>query len=124
MEEYIEFNTEKRKNAVSDFEKQFFRLMINSVYGKSMENLRKRISVKLINNTRDYVKCVSKPNFISQKIFSKNFVAVRHIKSILTLDKPIYVGCSILELSKYAISIMSLLKINLMLNYCSQILIV
>ena len=72
LEEYIEFNTEKRKNVVNSFEKNFFKLMINSIYGKTMEILRKRISVKFINNTRDYIKCVSKPNFISQKIFSKN----------------------------------------------------
>ena len=65
-----------------------------------MENLRKKINVKLINNTKDYVRCVSKPNFISQKIFDKNFVAVHQIKPILVLDKPIYVGFSILELSK------------------------
>ena len=49
--------------------------MINSVFGKTMENLRKRIYVKLINNAKDYVECVSRPSFVSQKIFSKNFVA-------------------------------------------------
>ena len=50
--------------------------MNNSVFGKTMENLKKRISVKLINNAKDYVKCISKSSFISQKIFSKNFVAI------------------------------------------------
>ena len=65
-----------------------------------MENLRKRIHVKLVNNSTDYVRCVSKPNFISQKIFSKNFIAVHQIKPVLTLDKLTYVGFSILELSK------------------------
>ena len=65
-----------------------------------MENIRKRISVKLINNSEDYLRCVSKPNFISQKIFDKNFIAVHQIKSVLTLNKPIYVGFSTLELSK------------------------
>ena len=67
---------------------------------KIMENLRKRINIRLIDNAKDYVKCVSKPNFISQKICSKNFVAIHQIKPILTLDKPIYVGFSILDLSK------------------------
>ena len=67
---------------------------------KKMENLRKRINVKLINNSKDYVRCVSKPSFISQKIFDKNFVAVHQIKSVLTLNKPIYVGFTTLELSK------------------------
>ena len=67
---------------------------------KTMENLRKRIHAKLVNNSKDYVKYVIKANFISQKIFSKNFIAVHQIKLALTLDKPIYVGFSILELSK------------------------
>ena len=65
-----------------------------------MENIRKRISVKLTNNSKDYIRCVSKPNFISQKIFDKNFITVHQIESVLTLNKPIYVGFSILEFSK------------------------
>ena len=65
-----------------------------------LENLRKRINVKLINNAKDYDRCVSKPNFVLQKIFSKSFIAVHQIKPVLTLRKPIYVGFSILELSK------------------------
>ena len=49
MKEYIDFNTEKRKNSANDFGKDFFKLMINFVYGKIMENLRKRINVRLVN---------------------------------------------------------------------------
>ena len=100
LKNFVEFNTEKRKNAINNFEKNFFKLMINSVFGKTMENLRKRINVRLINNAKDYVKCVSKPTFVSQKIFSKNLLVVHKIKSVLVLNKPIYVGLSILELSK------------------------
>ena len=74
--------------------------MINSVFSKTMENLRKRINVELINNDKDYVRCISKPAFVSQKIFSKNLVAIHKIKSVLVLNKPIYVGFSISELSK------------------------
>ena len=74
--------------------------MNNSVLGKTMEKLRKRISVRLINNSKDYVRCISKPNFISQKIFSKNLVVIRQMKSVLILNKPIYVGFSILDLIK------------------------
>ena len=58
--------------------KKFFKLLNNGIYGKCMENLRKRINVKLINNSKDYLKTVSKPNFILQKIFSKNFIAVQN----------------------------------------------
>ena len=65
-----------------------------------MENLRKRISVKLVNNAKDYFKCISKPSFISPKIFTKNFAAIHKIKPVSILNKPIYVGFSILGLSK------------------------
>ena len=65
-----------------------------------MESIRKRINVRLVNDSKEYLRCVSKPNFISQKIFDKNFIAVHQIKTVLTLNKPIYVGFSILELSK------------------------
>ena len=71
--------------------------MNNSVYGKRTENLRKRVRARLVNNFGDYKKWVS---FVSQKIFSRNFVAIHEIKPVLTLDKPIYVGFSILDLSR------------------------
>ena len=74
--------------------------MNNSAYGKTMENLRQRINVRLINNAKDYKTYVSKPSFVSQKIFSGNFVAIHETKPVLTLNKPIYVGFSILDLSK------------------------
>ena len=84
MKKYIDFNTEERKNANSYYEKNFFKLMINSVLRK---NLRKRVNVKLINNAKDYVKSASRPTFVFQKIFSKNLVAIHKIKPILLLKK-------------------------------------
>ena len=80
--------------------KIFFKLMNNSAFVKTIENLRKRIKVRLVNNAEDYKKCVSKPIFFSQKKFSKNFAAIHGIKPVSTLDKPVYVGFSILHLSK------------------------
>ena len=74
--------------------------MNNSILGKSKENLRKRVSVKLVNNAKDYVKCISKPSFVLQKLFSKKFVAIHEINPVLLLNKPIYVRFSILDLSK------------------------
>ena len=65
-----------------------------------MKNLRKRITVKLINDAKDYVRSISKSSFISQKIFCNNFVAIHKIKPVLTLNKPIYVELSVLDLSK------------------------
>ena len=74
--------------------------MNNRVFGKTMKNLRKITSVKLVSNAKDYVRCIKKPSFVSQKIFSKKFVAIHEIKPILTLNKPIYLAFSILDLSK------------------------
>ena len=74
--------------------------MVNCIYGKSIENIRNRMNVQLVNDKKVYQRCVNKPNFISQKIFDKNFVAFHCSKTVLTLDKPIYVGFIILELSK------------------------
>ena len=101
LKKYIAFNTGKRKNAANIFEKDFFKLMINRVYEETTENLRNRMNVRLVNNAKDYTKYTSKPRFVPQKIFSENFVAVHEIKPVWTLDKPIYVGFSILDLSKY-----------------------
>ena len=102
MKTYIHFyrlNTEKRKNAANSFEKNCSRLMINSVYNKTMEKLRKIINVRLVNNAEAYKKYVSKPSFVLQKFFNKYLVAIHEIKPVLTLDKPIYVGFSVLYLS-------------------------
>ena len=91
MKKYIDFNTKKRINAANDFERDFFKLMINSVYGKTMENLRKRINVGLVNNAEDFLKCTSKPAYIAHKIFGKNYAAIHEIKPVLILNKPIYI---------------------------------
>ena len=115
---YIDFNTEKRTNDTNSFEKDFFKLMINSVYGKTMENLRKRINVRLVNNEKDFLKYTSRPTHITHKIFGKNYAAIHEIKPVLTLSKPIYVGFTVLELSKWLMYdfIAALLKNTLPLN--------
>ena len=64
LKKYIDFNKNKRKNAVNSFLKDFFKLMDNSVFGKTFENLKKRINVKLVNNAKDYVRYISKPSFL------------------------------------------------------------
>ena len=97
---FVLFNTEKRMNAANEFEKAFFKLIINSVYDKTMENVRKRVNVKVINNEKDYLKVVSRPSFVSQKILDKNLMTVHKMKPVLLLNRPIDVGFSILELSK------------------------
>ena len=77
--------------------------MNNSTFDKTMENLSKRRNVRLVNNARNYKNYVSKPSFVSQNIFSKNFVAIHKIKPVLTLNKPVYAGFSTLDLSKLLI---------------------
>ena len=100
MKKYIDFNTEKRANAANVFEKDFLKLMINSVYGKTMENLPKRINVTLINNAEDFSKYASKPTYITHKNVGKNYAAIHEIKPVLILNKPIYVKFTVLDLSK------------------------
>ena len=100
LKQYIDFNTEKRKNAKNDFEKDFFKLMNNSVFGKTMENIRKRVDVRLVTDENKLLKLASKPTYVSSKIFNENLVAVHKIKETLTLNRPAYVGMCILDLSK------------------------
>ena len=83
MKKYIDFNTEKRTNAVNGFEKDFLKLMINSVYDKTMENLRKRISVRLVKNEKDFLKYTSRPTCITHKReeFKAKNIKWEHTKS-------------------------------------------
>ena len=122
MNKYIDFNTKKRMSATNDFEKYFFKLMINSVYGKTMENLRKMINVRFVNNKKDFLKYTSKPTYVTHKLFNKNFAAIHEIKQVLVVNKPIYVGFTVLDLSKWLMYYFycNFIK-KIMLNYCSLI---
>ena len=102
MEKYIDSNTEIRTNAANSFEKDFLKLMISCVYGKTTENLQKRINVRLVNNEKGSLKSFkSRPAHITYKIFSKNYNAIHEINPVLTLNKPIYVRFTVPELSKW-----------------------
>ena len=100
VKQYIDFNTNKRKEAKTSFEKDFFKFMNNSIFGKTMENLRKRVDIRLVTDVNQFIKLTSKPTFVSSKIFNKNLVAVHKIKETLKLNRPAYVGMCILDLSK------------------------
>ena len=100
LKKYIDFNTEKRKNAKSEFEKDFFKLMNNSVFGKTMENIRKRSNIYLETDPDHFLRQAAKPTYVSHKIFHDNLVALHMKKNFLKLDKPSYVGMCILDLSK------------------------
>ena len=83
FKKYIDFNTDKRKNAANRFEKYFFKLMNNSVFAKTMGNLKKIINFRLVNNAKYYIRYISKPSFVSGKIISKVFVAIHKIKHLI-----------------------------------------
>ena len=103
LKQYVEFNTQKRIEAEKNCDKDgkaLYKLMNNAVYGKTVENLRNRIDVKLVSNKKDYLKWTSKPSYMSHKIFDNDLVAIRKNKVTLTLNKPAYIGMCILELSK------------------------
>ena len=100
LKEYIDYNTEMRKNAKNSFEKDFFKLMNNSVFGKTMENLRNRVNIELVTNEKRLNKLSAKPTYVSSKIFNENLAAVHTKKERLLLGKPSYVGMCILDLSK------------------------
>jgi len=100
LKSYIDINAQKRTNAKNLFEKDFFKLMNNAVCGKTMENVRKRVDVKLVTDEKEHIKLASKPTYVSSKIFNKNLVAVHNIKEALTLNRPAYVGMCILDFSK------------------------
>ena len=100
LKQYIEFNAKMRTQAKNAFEKDVFKLMNNSVFGKTMENLRKRTDVRLVIDEKMLLKLTSKPSYVSSTIFNNNLVAVHKIKEILTLNWPAYVGMCILDLSK------------------------
>ena len=88
-------------NVANDFEIDFFKLMINSVYGKTMENLTKRINVRLVNNEKDFLKYTRRPIYITHKIFGNDYAAIHEIKPVLILNKPIYIGFTVLDLSNW-----------------------
>ena len=100
MEKYIMKNTELRKTAANDFEKDFFKLMNNSVFGKTIENIRKRRNILLVDNLAKASQLSTKPNFDRAIIFDRNLIAVHMKKTEVYFNKPVYVGQAILDLSK------------------------
>ena len=100
MAPYIEVNQNKRKEAKTDFSKEFFKLMNNSVFGKTCENQKKRTNIKLVNDPIKLMKLVAKPELMNVEIFDENLAAVELQKIKLNIAKPFYVGFVILELAK------------------------
>ena len=91
---------ELRTKAKNDFEKDFFKLMNNAVFGKTMENIRKHKDIKLVNKEKAYFKNVMKPNFKSGVLFGENLMGCEMGKTKVVMNKPVYLGQAILDLSK------------------------
>ena len=99
MESYIMKNTNERKNAKNDFEKDFYKLMNNSVYGKTMENVRNRISFVLVSSEKKALNM--RNNYKKITTFNDNLVGVHLCKKQITLNKPIFIGQTVLDQSKF-----------------------
>ena len=101
MKSYIDFNKQKRKESTNESDKPFFKLMNNAVHGKTMENMRKRVKIRVVKNSQDFITYTSRPTPVNWKVFENNLAAIHEKKISLTLNKPIYVGFTVLEISKW-----------------------
>ncbi|GFT86122.1 uncharacterized protein NPIL_131301 [Nephila pilipes] len=100
LKNYIDYNTKLRTKAVNDFQKDFYKLMNNSIFGKTMENVRRRVDIRLCSTEEQARKLIAKSNFNRRTIFSENLMAVHLKKTNIKFFKPIHVGMTILDLSK------------------------
>ena len=100
LKTYIDFNTQLRTATTNDFEMDFFKLMNNLVFGKTMENIRKPRNIKLVTTEEKYLCMVMKPNFKSRVLFGENLMGCEMGKIKVVMNKPVYLGQAILDLSK------------------------
>ena len=100
LKPYIGMNTELRKKVKNESEKDFFKLMNNAVFGKTMENVKKHRDIKLVTTDKRRNQLVSEPNYHTTKWFSEKLLATEMKKTKVKMNKPVYLGLSILEISK------------------------
>ena len=100
MKPYIDMNTKLRKEVKNEFEKDFFKLKNNAVFRKTMENVRKHRDIKLVTTDKRRNQLASEPNYHTTKYFSENLMAIEMKKTKVKMNKPIYYGMSILDISK------------------------
>ena len=120
-------NTELRKNTKNEFEKNFFKLMNNSVFGKTMENVRNHRDTKLVTSEKRRKRIVLEPNYHSCKKFSDHLMTIEMKKTRVKMSKPLYLGMSVLDISKALIINVGMITLNKSMgieqNYVIQILI-
>ena len=100
LKPYIDMNTELRKLAKDDFGKDLFKLMNNAVFGKTIENIRKHRDIKLLSTDKKRNKLVSEPNYHTMNYISEDLSIIEMNKTKVKMNKPIYLGLSILDISK------------------------
>ncbi|GFX54401.1 uncharacterized protein TNCV_3825001 [Trichonephila clavipes] len=100
LKNYIDYNTKLRTKSVNDFQKDYYKLMNNSIFGKTMENVRRRVDIRLCSTEEQARKLIAKSNFNRRTIFSENLMAVHLKKTQIKFFKPIQVGMVILDISK------------------------
>ena len=100
VEPYIDFNTKLRTQTKNEFEKDFFKIANNAVFSKTMKNIRKHKYIKLVANEKAYLRNVMKPNFKSGVLFDENLMGCEMGKIKVVMNKPVYLGQAILDLSK------------------------
>ena len=101
MKPYIDFNTERRNEATDEADKNHFKLLNNAVYGKTIENMRKRIKIRVVKNSQDFIKYTSRPTCVNWKVFENSLAAIHEKKISSILSKLIYVGFTVFEISKW-----------------------
>ena len=101
FEPYIRFNSSMRQQASNEFEKDFYKLKNNSLFGKTMENVRKRIDYRICNSPEKFIAYTSRPLFLSATRFAEDVVGVELLKGTIELNKPVYIGQAVLDLSKF-----------------------
>ena len=100
LKPYIDFNTNQRKMSKNDFEKDLYKLMNNAVFGKTMENMRGRVDISLYTEEKQALRQFTKPQYQQHKIYSKDLIAIKMSPKTVELNKPVYVGLAVLDLSK------------------------
>ena len=117
FEPYIRYNSERRQQATNAFEKDYYKLKNNSLFGKTMENVRRRMNLRLCNNSEHLVTLASRPSYRHRYIFSEDLVGVHMSKEKVVLNKPVYIGQAVLDLSKLE---MYELRYNTLARYEAQ----
>ena len=97
---YVEFHQNKRSKATSEFDNKWSKNGVNIVYGKSIENVRNKVSINLFSDEKKAAKCAAKPNYKNSTNLREDLVAIESARNLIRLDKPIYCGFSVLEFSK------------------------